>query len=93
MECKRYKGGGESVKIVCRCNDVTEEDIVRIIEEGYTDVEEIKRILMVGTGPCQGNTCMIHLARLVFRYTKEQRITNVRPPENPVELGVFADEE
>jgi len=81
------------MKIVCRCNDVTEEDIIRVIEEGHTDIEEIKRILMIGTGPCQGNTCMIHLARIVAKYTKKYEITTVRPPETPVELGVFADEE
>ena len=81
------------MKIVCRCNDVTEDEIIRVIEEGHTDIEEIKRILMVGTGPCQGNTCMIHLARIVAKYSGEVKITTVRPPESPVELGVFADEE
>lgn len=81
------------MKIVCRCNDVTEEDIERVIKEGYTNIEEVKRILGIGMGLCQGNTCMIHLARILYKYTGEFKIANIRPPENPIEMGVFIDEE
>ena len=27
------------------------------INEGYTNFEDLKRLLRVGMGPCQGNTC------------------------------------
>lgn len=91
MERKSYKSS-ERMKIVCRCNDVTEEEIENIIKEGYTDVEEIKRILGIGMGLCQGNTCMIHVARMLAKHTGEFKIANIRPPESPSEMGVFADE-
>ena len=37
--------------IICRCEDVTLEDLHNLMEEGYTSFEEIKRILRVGMGP------------------------------------------
>ena len=37
--------------------DVTLEDVHRLMEEGYTSFEELKRLLRIGMGPCQGNTC------------------------------------
>ena len=43
--------------IVCRCEDVTLEQIREKIKEGYTNFEDLKRLLRVGMGPCQGNTC------------------------------------
>jgi len=43
--------------IVCRCSDVTLSEIRDLIKEGYTSVEEIKRITRAGMGPCQSKTC------------------------------------
>ncbi len=36
--------------IICRCEDVTLEDIHRCLDQGYTTFEELKRILRVGMG-------------------------------------------
>ena len=57
--------------IICRCEDVTLADIEAIMNEGYTSFEEIKRILRVGMGPCQGNTCGQLLQREISKYFKE----------------------
>jgi len=43
--------------IICRCEDVTLQQIRDKINEGYTNFEDLKRLLRVGMGPCQGNTC------------------------------------
>lgn len=43
--------------IVCRCEDVTLEEIRNKIKAGYTNFEDLKRLLRVGMGPCQGTTC------------------------------------
>lgn len=43
--------------IICRCEDVTRKDIRRLLEQGHTTFEDLKRLLRVGMGPCQGNTC------------------------------------
>ncbi|MBI5477239.1 MAG: (2Fe-2S)-binding protein [Deltaproteobacteria bacterium] len=55
--------------IVCRCEDVTLEDIRGAIERGYRDIEEVKRYTGLGTGPCQGRECMCHCAVLIAQRT------------------------
>lgn len=47
----------ENQVIICRCEDVTLDQIREKINEGYTNFEDLKRLLRVGMGPCQGNTC------------------------------------
>ncbi len=56
--------------MICRCEDVTLEDIENIMNEGYTSFEEIKRILRVGMGSCQGNTCGQLLQREISKFLK-----------------------
>ncbi len=43
--------------IVCRCWDVTLDEVEEAVDQGIDDPEELKRILHVGMGPCQGRTC------------------------------------
>ena len=40
--------------IICRCEDVTEEDVLQAIDEGFEDIEELRKRLRLGMGPCQG---------------------------------------
>ncbi|XMB72229.1 (2Fe-2S)-binding protein [Mycoplasmatota bacterium WC30] len=54
--------------IICRCEDVTLADIRECLEAGYTTFEEIKRILRIGMGPCQGQTCSILVQREIAKY-------------------------
>lgn len=57
--------------IICRCEDITLEDIHKCLEEGYTTFEELKRILRVGMGPCQGQTCSILIQREIANFTNK----------------------
>jgi len=79
---------------ICRCEDVLLEDVNRAIDEGYTDLEEIKRFLRCGMGPCQGRTCLVLIAQVLSRRTgrqiTEMKFPTVRPPVRPVPLAVFA---
>ena len=43
--------------IICRCSDVTLQDLYDLFAQGYQTYEELKRIARVGMGPCQANTC------------------------------------
>jgi len=54
--------------IICRCEDVTLEDIHNCLKQGYTTFEEIKRILRVGMGPCQGQTCSNMIQREIANF-------------------------
>lgn len=57
--------------IICRCEDVSLQDLHSVLEEGYTDFETIKRILRVGMGPCQANTCGLLVQREIAKYLKK----------------------
>jgi len=76
--------------IICRCEDVTLEDVEAIMKEGYTSFEEIKRILRVGMGPCQGNTCGQLLQREIAKYLNipinDVKTHKVRPLISGVKL-------
>ncbi|MBE0701280.1 MAG: (2Fe-2S)-binding protein, partial [Acholeplasmataceae bacterium] len=43
--------------IICRCEDITLQQIEDMFDQGYETFEDLKRILRVGMGPCQANTC------------------------------------
>ncbi len=79
--------------IVCRCEDVTLEDIEKVIEEGFTDLESIKRKLRIGMGPCQGRTCIPLLVRILARRLgkkpEELLIPPTRPPIVPLPVKLF----
>ena len=80
--------------MICRCEDVLLEEVNRAIDEGYTSLEEIKRLLRCGMGPCQGRTCLMLIAQVLSRRTgtpiSQMKFPTVRPPVRPVPLAVFA---
>lgn len=83
--------------IICRCEDVLLEEVERVIDEGYTNLEEIKRLLRCGMGPCQGRTCLILIAQILSRKTgrsiSQMQFPTARPPIRPVLLAIFATSE
>ncbi|KAA0000601.1 MAG: (2Fe-2S)-binding protein [Thermoplasmata archaeon] len=85
------------MKIICRCEDVTEEDVVKAIKDGYTTLDELKHVLRLGMGPCQGRTCIPLAARILARETgkkvSEIELQTSRPPVVPVPLGLLASGE
>ncbi|KYK27941.1 (2Fe-2S)-binding protein [Thermoplasmatales archaeon SG8-52-1] len=82
---------------ICRCEDLTIDEIEQAIDEGYTTLEELKCRLRLGMGPCQGRGCL-SLARRVLcektdKSTNEILVPTSRPPEVPVSLGTLASDE
>ncbi len=84
-------------KVVCRCEDLTEDEIIHAIELGYDDIESLKRYTGATTGPCQGKGCLMHILRILSQKTgksiDELGITTQRPPVNPVLLCILASGE
>lgn len=80
--------------VICRCEDVTLDEIRNLIDSGVTDLEQIKRELRVGMGPCQGRTCtpliMRELAAVSGKAMDEIKLPTMRQPVVPVKLGVLA---
>ena len=82
--------------IVCRCEDISEEDVIAAIEDGYTDIEELRKKLRIGMGPCQGRVCIQLVARILEKKTGKKiskiPLPTVRSPLVPVSLGTLASE-
>lgn len=59
-------------KIVCRCEQISEGEIVRAIHENppARSVDAIKRRTRAGMGRCQGGFCQPHVAEILARELK-----------------------
>jgi len=70
--------------VICRCQDITLEEVEKAIDKGIIDPEELKRFLHLGMGPCQGRTCGQLVTRILARKTgkspSEIKSTSTRPP-------------
>jgi glycerol-3-phosphate dehydrogenase len=63
---EKDKGFGE---IVCRCEKVTEAEIVRAIKNGATTLDGIKFRTRAGMGRCQGGYCTMRAMNILARET------------------------
>lgn len=81
-------------KMICFCQDLGEADIVRAIEEGYDHLETLKRFTGALMGPCQGKMCATNVVKLHAEITgrpiEDLRIPTMRPPVEPIPLGLLA---
>jgi len=82
--------------IICRCEDITYGEIIKEIRAGVRSLEELKRILRCGMGPCQGRTCLPIIAKILAKETGISIDTidfpKSRPPLRPVPFSVMAGE-
>jgi sarcosine oxidase, subunit alpha len=81
-------------QFVCFCEDVTARDLAKGIDEGFADVQTLKRYSTVTQGPCQGKMCHRAFAQITAGQTgktmDETGATTSRPPMTPVSLGALA---
>ncbi len=76
---------------LCRCEDITREDLHDLLVDRNLSMEEIKRITRCTMGPCQGQTCRELIVKEIAKI-KNIDITEVdqptfRAPIKPVKLG------
>ena len=80
--------------IVCRCEDVTADDVSHAVAAGFTTLEEVKRYTGFGTGPCQGKECLrtvaLHVAAASGQAPETLHPFTARPPLAPTELKYFS---
>ena len=86
------KGAGKT--FVCLCEDVTPKDLYQAIDEGFDEMQTLKRYSTLSMGPCQGKMCLRPAIELCSRYTgrtmDETGSTTSRPPLRPLTLGTLA---
>lgn len=80
-------------RFVCMCEDTTEKDIAQAVEEGFDDIETLKRYATPSMGPCQGKMCRAAVGDLCSRYNGDSParvgMSRARPPAQPVTLGAL----
>jgi bacterioferritin-associated ferredoxin len=79
---------------LCRCEDITLDECVSAIHEGYDCFEDLKRYLGVGTGPCQGKACVQACMQLVADEGRipldDVDVMTFRPPVRPIAFATLA---
>ena len=58
--------------IICRCEDVTKNEILRVVDQGAKDINQIKSWTRLGMGPCQGRTCQYSTSKIVAEYLNSE---------------------
>jgi len=74
--------------ILCRCEDVSREDVRRLLDKGVVTFEELKRQLRVGMGPCQGTTCAELIQREIAAFLNVKYDTIAQTKVRPMAAGV-----
>lgn len=83
----------KKISIICRCEDIDEEEVIKAIDEGCTDLEELRKKLRIGMGPCQGRICIPLVIEILEKKTgKKISLPTSRPPIIPVSLGTLASD-
>ncbi|OHD11253.1 MAG: FAD/NAD(P)-binding oxidoreductase [Spirochaetes bacterium GWD1_27_9] len=55
--------------IVCRCENISEAEIVEAIKRGHTTIDGIKFFTRAGMGRCQGGFCSYKILKIISRET------------------------
>lgn len=77
--------------IVCPCSGVSVEDLEFIWEQGFHELELVKRATLAGTGTCQGSVCIPYLRSfLADRGEVLQPPFTARPVTRQLTLGEIA---
>lgn len=80
--------------VVCRCMEITEQEIREAIHHGTKSFDAVKRVTRAGMGLCQGRTCQHLVERLITQETDASATDlppiSVRPPLRPTKLGLIA---
>ena len=82
--------------VICRCEEIEIDEIRKWIAAGYTEFDELKRMLRVGMGPCQGRGCrdiiLRELAKATGRNVADIAPGTIRPPVKPLKISLLAED-
>ena len=82
--------------VICRCEEIEIDEIRKWIAAGYTEFDELKRMLRVGMGPCQGRGCrdiiLRELAKATGRNVADIAPGAIRPPVKPIKISLLAED-
>jgi len=71
--------------VICHCEEVTQADNKKVIRQGATRMNEVKRLTRAGMGLCQGKTCGRLVTGILTTETPqplhEIKLSTSRPPD------------
>ena len=80
--------------VVCRCEEVTAQQITGTVKLGCTGPNQMKSFLRCGMGPCQGRLCGLTVTELIAAQRKSTPAAvgyyRLRPPVKPITLAELA---
>ncbi len=80
--------------IVCRCEEVTAQQVLDTVALGCTGPNQMKSFLRCGMGPCQGRLCGLTVTELIARARNVSPAAvgyyRLRFPIKPITLGELA---
>lgn len=79
--------------IICRCEEVTEEEIRKAIRAGSHNIDAVRRATRAGMGLCEGRSCRRLVAKILAeelnKPIEEIMPARFRPPVRPVPIKVL----
>jgi len=81
--------------IVCRCEQVTQQQVYDAIDKGAKDITGLKMKTRVCMGDCQGKICAAYCCDVLKQKTGQQDVGRLRPrfPLAPLPIGATANTE
>jgi NAD(P)H-nitrite reductase large subunit len=80
---------------VCRCEEITADEICRAIESGARTVNDVKRQTRAGMGVCQGIYCVPEIAKTLTTLTgtlpTDIAPLTARPPVRVIPVAHLTD--
>lgn len=59
--------------ILCHCEDVDVEEVYSALEQGFGDLETLRRYTGIGTGKCQGKCCIVQTLRVLASIAEDRQ--------------------
>jgi bacterioferritin-associated ferredoxin len=93
--------------ILCHCEDVAVEEVYSALEQGFGDLETLRRYTGIGTGKCQGKCCLVQTLRILASIARAHaaqtrplsgnplsiRLPTIRPPVLPLRVADIIEAE
>lgn len=81
--------------IICRCEEVTRQEIIAAIRSGARSISAVKRRTSGGMGLCQGRICQRLIAQILSQeagvpMSEATEPMTVRPPVRPLPISDIA---
>lgn len=82
--------------LICRCKEVSEQEILAAIKDGATSINGVKKRTGACMGLCQGRTCRRLVNNMLARETganiADLEMETARSPVRPVKMGILLEQ-